>query len=408
MANNISNISENIQFFGMLVLEQLRAKLALLGFVANDYPGASDAAAAGSIINIPSIAISGSARTRAINGAIVTDDFSSSSVAVTLEQVYKSVKVDNLQRTFSGNMNVLQKLAERMAIILADGVDAKLTDLWYKIPYEVGKADGNGTFNSTDNLNTLAAARKVLTVNKAPMDRLQAVIGPTEAYNIRTLAQYNQASLAGTSEGRETGNLGRVSGFNMRESQSAPTSITLATTSAWGTPLVNSSACAIGDVTLPVDGLAASGVIKKGSVFSVGSNNYSVTADVTASSGAATLAITPALKTAPANDDPITFASAAGTNGLIGGHSAAGSVGFAYDPDAFLLVVRPQAAFIEGSGVRSFDFSDPESGLAFRLNIESRASGAAGTAMQETLTADLLCGAQVVRPELACRISGQV
>jgi len=403
MANTISSVAESIQFFGQEVLSQLRARLALVGIVNRDYSGAT--AAHGQTINIPSLAISGTARTRAIAGAVTTDDVSSSTTSVTMQQVYKSIKLDNLQQTFS-NVNLADEYAQRLAIQLANGADSLLTDLWYKIPYEVGTADGTAAFGSTPKLTALAAARKVLSNNLAPVDRLQAVVGPTEAYNIRALDIYNQANTWGSAEGRQTGDLGTVQGFSMRESQNAPSTVTLTTAATWGTPLVNNGAgYAIGDTSIAVDGLGA-GDIKKGSCFRLGGNNYAVTADVTTAAGAATISITPPLKTAVADNDAITFAT--GNHGLIGGHSAAGSVGFAYDPDAFLFVVRPQVEFIQGAGVAQFSFSDPDSGLSFRLNIEAAASGGAGTAMHQVFTADMLCGAALVRPELAVRISGQV
>jgi|SRR5581483_4148247 len=399
MANSISNISENIQIFGMLVLSQLRNMLALVGNVASNYPGAAEPTSAGSIINVPSLAISGSARTRAINGAVTVDDMSSGNVQVTMTQVYKAVKLDNLQRTFS-NIDLITETAKRLAIILADGADAQLTGLWYYIPYETGKTDGTATFNSTDKMNYFASARKVLTNNKAPLDRLQAVLGPTESYNLRTLDLFQQAQQRGDTTGLRDGNLGRVMGFGVRESQATPATVTLTTAASWGTPLVNNaSGYAIGSTSIAVDGLGT-GTIKQGSIFVLGGNNYSVAADATITTNAATLTITPPLKTAVADNDPLTVTGFT--------HSAAGSVGFAYDPDAFLMVVRPQADFIEGSGVRSYQFSDPESGLSFRLSFSSAIAGGAGTAMQETMVADLLIGCAVVRPELAVRIAGQV
>jgi hypothetical protein len=400
MANTISSLAESIQFFGAELLVQLRNQLALIGLVNRNYQGA--VAASGQTINIPSLSITGTANTRAINGAVTVDDMASQNVAVTMQQVYKSVKLDNLQQTFS-NVDLMMAAAQRLAIIMADGVDALLTALWFQIPYEVGKTDGTATFNATDKMNVFAAARKQLMLNKAPVDRLQAVVGPTEAYNLRTLDLFNQALQSGSAEQRQTGDLGRVAGFALHESQATPTNITLSTAAQWATPLIGAAGAAIGATSIPVKGLQVSQTpcIKKGSIFVHNSNNYVVTADANSDAGGlATVFINPPLKSAAVNNDVITV-----TNYT---HSAAGSVGFAFDPDAFLLVVRPQASFVPGAGVYQETFSDPVSGLEFRLNIEAAASGAGGTAMQQVLTCDLLAGAALVRPELACRIAGQV
>jgi hypothetical protein len=400
MSNSISNVSENIQYFTARLLAYLRAELALLGYTARNYEDA--VSQPGSYVNINDLKISGSANVRTINGAVTVDDMTSAQTQVQLQHIYKSVKLDNLQKTFS-NVALIDEAAQRLGVILADGADSQLTGLWYQIPYETGKADGTATFNSSDKMNYLAKARQILTVNKMPRRDLQAVIGPTEAYNLRTLDLFQQASQAGTAEQLREGSLGRAMGFQLRESQSTVSSVTLSTTAQWGTPLIGTAGAAIGATSIPVKGLQASQTpcIKKGSVFVVGGNNYSVTADANSDAGGlATLSITPPLKTAVVNNDPITVTGFT--------HSAAGSVGFAYHPDAFLWIVRPMAPFTPGSGVISSQLSDPESGLSVRVSIQSTVAGGAGTAMQEVITADFLCGAGLVRPEGAVRISGQV
>lgn len=398
MANSISNIAESIQYFSSRLLYFLRAELALLGYTSRNYD--DNPAQVGQTINISDLKISGAASVRTINGAVNVDDMASVQNAVTLSQIYKAVKVDNLQRTFS-NVDMMDEAASRLGAILADGADSQLTGLWYQIPWEAGKTDGNAVFNSTDNMNVLAKARQILTANKVPRRDLQAVIGTTEAYNLRTLPLFTQAQQAGSAENLREGSLGRVYGFDVRESQSTIASATLTTSTTWGTPLVNNAAgYAIGSTSIAIDGLAASGTIKKGSIFQLGGNNYSVTADATITTNAATISFTPKLLTAVADNDPLTV-----TNYT---HSAAGSVGFAYHPDAFLWIVRPLADWIPGSGVVSHQMSDPVSGLSVRVSVQSQVAGSAGVAMQETITADFLCGAALIRPEMAVRISGQV
>jgi P22 coat protein - gene protein 5 len=403
MANTISNIAENIQFFGTEVLVQLRNRLALVGLANRNYEGA--ASAPGSIINVPTIAISGAARTRTINAAVVTDDINSANVQVTMTQIYKGVKIDNLQKTFS-NIDLMLEIAKRLAIVLADGADSLLTGLWWQIPYEVGKVDGTASFNATDRMNVLAQARRQLMANQSPTDQLKSVFGPTEAFNLRALDLYQQAMQAGTPEQRMSGALLPGMGFEIRESQSIPTNILLTTAAIWGTP-TSTGTQPIGGTTIVFAGLGA-GTLKQGSIFkhTASGFQYALAADQAIVTNAATVTVTPALKAAIANADAFSI-----TNPITGnsfGHSATQSINVAFDPGAYLFVIRPQADFVPGSGVASFQFSDPDSNLSFRLHFESYVSGAAGTAMQEFLTADLLAGAAVVRPELATRITGQV
>lgn len=402
MANSISNISESIQYFTSRLLYVLRNELALLGFTSRNYEDSPSQN--GAIININDLRISGSAGVRTINGAVNVDDMSSAQTQVTMAQIYKSVKVDNLQKTFS-NVDLMNEAASRLGIILADGADAQLVNLWSQMIFETGKTDGNATFNSTDKMNYLAKARQILTVNKVPIRGLQAVFGPTEAYNMRILDLFQQSSQAGTAEQLREGTLGRAMGFQLRESQATPATVTLSTAAQWATPLVdNVAGYPIGTTTIHIDGVQASQTapIKKGSIFVLGGNNYVVTADSGNSdaTGDVDLLISPPLKTAVANNDPITVTGYT--------HSAAGSVGFAYHPDAFLWLVRPLAPFTPGAGALSYQLSDPESGLAVRVSIQATVAGGAGTAMQEVITADFLCGAGLVRPDMGVRITGQV
>jgi hypothetical protein len=400
MANAISSISENIQYFTQRLLSQLRNELALLGYTSRNFE--NEVAQPGQTINVNDLTVSGAAKVRTINGAVDVDDMSAVQKQVTLKQIYKAVKVDNLQRTFS-SAKLINEAADRLAIILADGADAQLTGLHAYMPYETGEVDGTEAFDATLKFSYLAKALQILKINQVIPRDLQAVFGTTEAYDIRTLDLYHDASKAGTAEQLREGSLGRIYGFNMRESQSTPGSVTVSTAAQWATPLIdNAAGYPIGTTTIHIDGAQASQTapIKAGSTFLLGGNRYAVTTTSgnTDATGDVDLAIWPPLKTAVADNDPLTPT----------GHSAAGSVGFAYHPDAFLWIVRPQAPFLEGSGPLSYQMTDAESGLSVRVSIETKVAGAAGTAMQETITADFLCGAGLIRPELAVKVYGKV
>jgi hypothetical protein len=400
MAQDISSITNGLSYTAMKLLSVLRSEMALLGFTARNFE--NEVAQHGQTITINDLQISGTARTRAIGGAVTIDEANSLPKSVTLTQVYKGVGVDNLQRTF-GSDTLMDDLATRLAIILADGADAQLVALHAKMPYECGPVDGSAAFNPTDKFSVLSKARQILTNNKVLTRGMKAVIGTTEAYNLRNLDGYTQASQAGSAEQLREGSLGRFMGFDLRESQNTPSTVTPSTSTQWGTPLIdNSSGYAIGTTTIHIDGAQASQTapIKAGSTFSLGGIRYAVVADSTDTdgSGDCDLQIWPPLQAAVVNDDPLTPTS----------HSAAGSIGFAYNPDAFLWVVRPLAEFTPGSGVLSVVRTDPMSGLSVRLSIQSKLAGDAGVAMKEEVVADFLCGAGLIQPKGAVKIYGQV
>lgn len=406
MANALASITTQITFFGNLLLAALRPRLALVGRIdTNTYPGV--VSAPGQIISIPALTIAGAMQDRDIGGGANVGSAASRNVNILLHQGTFTVPLDNLQQTFT-NIALLQETAVRMAIIAANYVDSKLTTLYTKIPYAVGNTAGTAIFNSSDKMNALNLARLQLMRNLAPMDRLRALINPSEASNIRALDLYNQAQQAGQTAARTNGSFFDIYGINIWESQNAPTNITLSTTANWSTPLVDASAVtpAIGDVTLVVKGLGATQTIKAGSIFTVGVDSfgqpipYSVTTNtISTSGGGATLPISPALKTAPADGATITPRL----------YTAAGSQGLVYDPSVIQLVIRPQADFV-GPAVLTQVFTDPESGVSFRLHLESNVAQqeAAGAAYVTKLTMDILCGAECLRPEFGVRLEGQI
>ena len=188
--------------------------------------------------------------------------------------------------------------AKRDAYSIAFAVESKLAGLWSDIPYYCG--DTTNPMFKTDMTNAITALGILDSNNAPPLDQRYGAISPgskTSALLNPSFAQYNTAGAVMT-DTITKGTLGERFGINWGLSQAIVNRASSASggATAWGTPLVNTTTAAIGDVTLAVDGLAASGAIKKGDAFQVGGHYYVVTANVTASSNAATLAISPALK----------------------------------------------------------------------------------------------------------------
>jgi hypothetical protein len=393
MSNTLSSVAEDLTFFGQEVLYQLQNNLKLVPTVRRNYRGAE--AAPGSHIQIPLVDVSGSASTRAVQGAATASDVSSSYVTVDMQQIYKAVTIDNLSRTFA-NVDLMSETAYRIAYLVAEKADSIVAALWNKVPYEAGSADGTGFFATTPDTDHLAEILKQLVANKAPTDNLSFVMNPSEALNLRKLASYKQAYFSGDGgEGRRTGDLKPIYGFKLFESQQIGNA-TLATTSQWGTPIA-SGGSAVGASTIALSGLG-SGTIPAGSYLkhTASGQQYVVSATATISGNAATVTVFPKVRSTVTTSDAFTFT----------GHSAAGSMNLAYHQDAILAVARPSSAFAAGSGVTSVVAQDPQTGLGIRISHQSTLLGNPG--MQEVIVADLVFGADVVRPEFIVKGTGQV
>lgn len=389
----LNSIAEDLIYFGQEVLVQLQNSLKLVPTVKRNYAGAE--AAAGSHLQIPLIDIVGAATVRGIGGAVTASGLNSSFVTVDMQQIYKAVSIDNLQRTFS-NVDLFAEAAYRMAYLVAAAADAQVAGLWNQMPFEAGTTDGTSAFATALDIDTVSTARKVLSQNQAPLDEpnLHLVVSPSEALNIRKLASYKQMNFSGTAEGRRRGALGELMGFNIWESQQIAGPVTFSPTAVWGASPVVTGVNAIGATSLACSALGA-GTLKAGSTFALDGFRYSLTADAAITANAAVLLIFPALKQASTVSDVITPTL----------HTAAsGSVNLAYHSDGILAVARPSVAFAEGSGVTSVISTDPQTGLSIRLSHQSILVGAAG--MLEHLVADLVFGTKVIRPEFVVKVSG--
>jgi hypothetical protein len=362
--------------------------------VRRQYRGAE--AAPGSIVDVPSLEISGSATDRDPGDAVTASDVTTGSVQLRVRQLYQAVSIDNLSRTFQ-NIDFMNEAASRLGYNLAAGADSKVAALWNEIPFEVGTLNGDPFFNETDDIDGLAAARKIMSKNLAPfkMTDMHAVFGPEDVYGLRTLDSYKRADKSGTIQGRVEGALGTLEGFQLWESQQIQTA-TLGNTTEWSEPgAVAAAGAAKGATSLPVDGIG-SGTIPAGSTFEVNGDTYAVTADATISGNAATLPISPPLKAAAVDNDVVTPVV----------HSAAGAMNLAYNSNGILFIARPTAAFAQGSGVTSVVVRDSQTGLGVRISHQATLLGGSNVGMTEALVADLVCGAKLLRPEYVVKCTG--
>lgn len=392
MANSITNTGSALTVYGRVLLRALSSRLAMLQRVTTSY---DTPVQYGSTVQIPDLDVVGAAATRAVGGAATASNLVTGVRSITLQQIYSAIQVENMDVFFS-SVDLMSGAANRTAYRVAEKVDSILCALWSKIGNEVGPLDGSAAFSS---LAYISNAKRELSKSQSPLDDLHIVLNPTEADNFRQVSNLYKVNEAGSPAGLHEGNLSRVFGFEICESQQIASATTTQADISWTVTGVNAQ----GATTL-VTGAQGSGTVAKGTTFKIaGFTNsagydvrFVVTADATISGNAATLSIYPPLPSATAGAEVITAIS----------HSASSSQNLAFHRDAIVALAFPPAPFPMGSGVVSEVVRDEQTGLGVRVGMASHLLGSGGTAYTTELSADIVFGAEVVRPQYACRITG--
>lgn len=256
----------------------------------------------------------------------------------------------------------------------------------YKGVYGVFGAAGTTPFGSTTSEAT--GTRKVLNNQLAPLDNRRFVIDPDAEANALDLRAFQDMSFSGSAQAIVEGKINRKLGFDWFMDQQVPTHTKGIAT---GTPLTNGTG-AIGDATVATDGWTndTAGILVEGDIitFAGHSQTYVVTADVAsgATTGPATIPISPNLQAAVADGEAITV-------------TASHVVNLGFHRDAFAFASRPLKDSAQGLGSIIETATDPVSGLSLRLEISRQHK-------QTQFSYDMLFGAALVRRELACRCLG--
>jgi hypothetical protein len=382
MSNTLTNILPTILAMGEVALRQ-RAVMAQL--VNRDFQ--SIAQQKGNVINVPvPSAIAARAVTPAVTHA-ANVDFSPTTAAVTLDQWYEApIQVSDADSA-SIDMAYLAMQSTEAIKSLANNVDSYIMGKHTKI-FGYSGAAGTTPFNAS--LNVAASAALVLNANLAPTEDRRAVIGPLAEFYFKLNSNLIQADQRGNTTGLTEGVIGRVLGFDWFMDQNMA-SVTHTPGGGWVTGFsVSTTTGVAGGSTLHVLNATASGTIKVGDVFTLGTdvtNQYVVTASATASSTVGIdLSISPPLRAA---------ASLGTTLAVVG---TAYTVNLAFHRDSWAFASRPLSGVFAAGNVFQAP-TDPISGIALRLELSRQYK-------QETLSYDILYGSNVYRPELASKIFG--
>ena len=378
MSNSITNVMPKILADGVMALRQ-NAILAQL--VNRDLQGA--ASRKGNVVNVPiPSAIAARAVTPSVTFATNVD--SAPTVAlVTLDQWYEApINLSDNDGVSADPMFLAMQASEAIKS-LANNVDSYIFGKHIGFFAYCGAA---GTTPFSGSLTVAATAKSRLSSNLAPLSERRFVLDPSAEANFVINSQILSLADTGSTEAIIEGTIGRRLGFDFYVDQNI-TTYTPGT--GWVTGFIASTVAGVaGQSTLNIINATASGTIKIGDVFTLGtSDQYVVTANATASSTVAVvISFSPALRNAVATGATLAVVGTSYT------------VNLAFHRDAWAFASRPlQGAFQAGNIFQAP--TDPISGIALRLELSRQYK-------QETLSYDILYGAGIVRAELGCKVFG--
>lgn len=379
MSNTLTNLLPTILVFGANALRE-RAVMAQL--VNRDLQTAAQQK--GNVVNVP---IPSAITARSVTPSVTfasNVDFSPTNAPVTLDQWYEAPINLSDSDAASIDMAYIQMQSTEAIKSLANNVDAYI--LGKHVGF-FGYAGTPGTTPFQSSLTVAASAALVLNKGLAPMEDRRGVIDPNAEFYFKQNSPVLQADQRGATTGIVDGVVGRILGFDWFMDQNV-SAVTFTPGAGWTTGFtVASGTMALGATTITLINATGTGTIKMGDLFTLGGEQYVVTADTArASNTNVAIPIQPALRSAQVSGAAVTIVASAYT------------VNVAFHRDAWAFASRPLSGVFNAGNVFQAP-TDPVSGIALRLELSRQYK-------QETLSYDILYGANVVRRPLACKIFG--
>lgn len=272
------------------------------------------------------------------------------------------------------------KYLESAAQAIAEKINADGLALYKDVPYYYGVS---GT--TPDALEDIAQPRKVLNQNKAPMMERYAAWDPDAEAKFLVLDAIVNAEKSGSTAALRAGSIGNTMGFTNFMTQAIKTH-TAGTFTAVATPLTNGTIAA-GATTLTLDGGAGTETLFAGDILTIVGQQYVVTANATASGGAISATVYPAVPAEITDGTAVVFPDKTAT-----AHVA----NLAYQRDAFIFVSRPLDT---PPGVEAYVTS--YEGITLRVVMDYDI-----LSKKTTMSIDTLYGYVTAYPELAVRVLG--
>ncbi len=384
MPQDLSAVTPKLLAQGLLAL---RETCVMPRLVNSDY--GHDAAKPGGVIDVP---IPSAVISNAVTPGLTASepgDLSPSTVSIVMDQWREAPFVLTDRDVLSVMDGVIPMQASEAIKSLANYVDAFLLNLYKGCPFMVG-TPGSTPFEQ--DVTVATAARKRLNANLAPMQDRRMVIDADAESNALGLRAFQDASFSGDASGINEGQINRKLGFDWNLDQNVPTHTagTVGGDENTATALQAATVEPLGETALAVTAGATNDLaLKQGDVITIDgdANTYAVAADVTIAAGEnGVVTILGGLKQATAGGETLTVA-------------ATHVVNLAFHRDAIAFANRPLVDTVEGLGNLVQSAVDPVSGLSLRLEISREHK-------RTRFAYDILFGAALVRPELACRVAG--
>ena len=406
MANTLTTIMPKILARGLIVL---RERCIMPRLVNGDY--ALDAKKKGSTIDVEVPTTVGTRDVSPSNTPPTSVDHTADTVQIELsnwrqnDPIYLTDKDYGEIEARAGHLPMkLQEAIKGLASDVNQSIHAKYKGALRGVFGVTGTA-GTTPFGST---TTATQARKILNKQLCPKSDRRGVLDFDAEAAALELAAFADAEKIASSVVKIEGDIGRKFGLDWAADDEVTTH-TAGTIAATGAP--SGRVCAavgagvVGDTTVDVDNgasTAVTGTIVLGDIVSfaghsqtyvvianAASGQYAAEAYTFAANAVSGLAIYPALKAAVADNEVMTVV-------------ATHVVNLAFHRDAFAFAQRPlldPGKELGLAGTNIMTMQDPQTGIILRLEVSRQHK-------QVAWEFDLLWGAELVRPELACRILG--
>lgn len=384
MANNIDDIMPKILARGLLTL---RKRLVMPTLVNRDY--SADAAKKGNTVNVPLPPVVVARDVAPGHVPVAAPDLTWDSVPIALSNWKEAPIAMNDKEQLEVIDDAVMMAVDSAVNSLAEAVNESIFSKYKKVYGFVGTA---GTTPFSTNYADASAARKVLNRQKASLADRRMVIDPDAEENAINLSQFADSSFAAGGGVILDGDIGRKVGFDWFMDQQIPihtsTALSAGAATVNGVHAVNAGSTDNGRTgTVSIAKATNAAPLVAGDIISFAGDEqtYTVLADVTLAVGNTTVQISPALQTAKAGGEAMAL-------------KATHTVNLAFTPHAFALAVRtlPQP---QAPGSKVLTMVDAQTGLPLRLEVSRQHK-------QDNWSFDILWGADLVRPELACRVAG--
>lgn len=215
-------------------------------------------------------------------GSVSAQDITETSVSVKMDRL-RDITVNVSAKEMTLDIKDFSKqIIEPAMRAMAQIVD---TDL---IAVGVQKAGNTASVSGTPVIGDIAGVGKALDMAKAPRDNRRLVIPPTILYKYNTLDNFAKQCYKGDSQALKESEIGKVYSCDTFMSQNCPENSSATAGTATAYKVTGTAGATQFTVS---DGSAATGTIKAGDQLIVNGYLYTVTEDLTLSSGAGTLKV---------------------------------------------------------------------------------------------------------------------